>query len=57
METVQVSPPENQNAKNTFSDLKPIVSFFATSSLYGISLALLLGFFLAGGLMILSKIN
>ena len=38
-------------------ELKPILSFLATSSLYGISLALLLSFFLIGSLMLLSSLG
>ena len=52
-----------QNATDSASiphllkELKPILSFLATSSLYGISLALLLSFFLIGSLMLLSSLG
>lgn len=37
-----------------YSDLKPIISFFATSSIYCITVALIIGIFLIGGLMLFS---
>ncbi|MCB1195972.1 hypothetical protein KDK77_07285 [bacterium] len=38
----------------SYSDLKPIISFFATSSIYCITVALIIGIFLIGGLMLFS---
>lgn len=54
--TTQLKTPDSQS-KSSFSleELKPLLRFFATSSLYGISLAVLLAVFLAGGLMLLSR--
>ncbi len=40
--------------KAVYNDLKPILSFFAESSLYGISLALLLGVFLISGMVLIA---
>jgi len=42
------------NFRTVYNDLKPILSFFAESSLYGISLALLLGFFLISGIILIA---
>ncbi len=57
METIEITPQEKGNLKGLLKELKPIISFFARFSLYGISLALLLGFFLVGGLILFSKIS
>lgn len=50
------APTSEQSSElsKLYSELKPIISFFATSSLYGITLAVLLGIFLAGGLVLIS---
>lgn len=48
---------ESASLLHLLKELKPILSFFAKSSLYGISLALLLSFFLIGSLMLLSSLN
>ncbi|MDX9703628.1 MAG: hypothetical protein RBU23_11375 [Candidatus Auribacterota bacterium] len=57
METVQLTQKGKNSLKGLIKELAPIISFFARFSLYGISLALLLGFFLIGGLIIFSKIG
>ncbi len=44
-----------QKANAKYKELKPLLSFFAASSLYGISIALLLSVFLVGSLMLISK--
>lgn len=56
METVQITPQEKGSLRGLIKELTPIISFFAKFSLYGISLALLLGIFLVGGLILFSKL-
>lgn len=46
---------ESIQTQSLFNELKPIIRFFAASSFYGISIAILLACFLAGGLMLLGK--
>jgi len=48
---------DSASVLHLIKELKPILSFLATSSLYGISLALLLSFFLIGSLMLLSSLG
>jgi|GEM_PF-2527113 len=44
-----------QKLSKKYNEVKPLLSFFATSSLYGISIALLLSVFLVGSLMLISR--
>ncbi|RJP56050.1 MAG: hypothetical protein C4541_13120 [Candidatus Auribacter fodinae] len=55
MTTQLQTPDSHTNSSFSLEELKPILRFFAKSSLYGISLAVILAVCLAGGLMLFSR--